>query len=174
MHSESAHVAMVLVDRDSWSIETDPTFHNLLEEFRELSRTKYPECPPKIFLLSKSLSSTECHELKSAASVDGIILKPLRLSILVACFQEALGIGKKKLSLSNKRKLPTLENLLKGKRILVVDDNKVNRRVAEGTLKKYGAFVLCVESGKAAIPMLEPPHNFDACFMDLQMPEMDG
>lgn len=172
--SESAHVAMVLVDRDSWSIETDPTFHNLLEEFRELSRTKYPECPPKIFLLSKTLSSTECHELKSAASVDGIILKPLRLSILVACFQEALGIGKKKLSLSNKRKLPTLENLLKGKRILVVDDNKVNRRVAEGTLKKYGAFVLCVESGKAAIPMLEPPHNFDACFMDLQMPEMDG
>ncbi|TKY45791.1 Histidine kinase 2 [Spatholobus suberectus] len=33
---------------------------------------------------------------------------------------------------------------------------------------------IAVESGRAALKMLKPPHNFDACFMDLQMPEMDG
>ena len=50
----------------------------------------------------------------------------------------------------------------------------VNRRVAKGVLQKYGAKVTAVESGRAALKMLELPHNFDACFMDLQMPEMDG
>ncbi|KAJ1410885.1 Signal transduction response regulator, receiver domain [Sesbania bispinosa] len=50
----------------------------------------------------------------------------------------------------------------------------VNRRVAKGVLQKYGAIVTCVEGGRAALKMLKPPHNFDACFMDLQMPEMDG
>jgi histidine kinase 2/3/4 (cytokinin receptor) len=46
--------------------------------------------------------------------------------------------------------------------------------VAEGALKKHGAIVTCVESGKAALEKLKPPHSFDACFMDFQMPEMDG
>ncbi|KAJ1382071.1 Signal transduction response regulator, receiver domain [Sesbania bispinosa] len=43
-----------------------------------------------------------------------------------------------------------------------------------GALKKYGADVVCVSSGKDAISLLKPPHEFDACFMDIQMPEMDG
>jgi len=55
------------------------------------------------------------------------------------------------------------------KQILVVDDNAVNRRVAKGFLQKYGAKVTSVESGMAALKVLKLPHNFDACFMDLQM-----
>ena len=47
-------------------------------------------------------------------------------------------------------------------------------RVAAGGLKKYGADVVYSDSGKSAIPMLKPPHDIDACFMDIQMPEMDG
>ncbi|XP_068466302.1 histidine kinase 4-like [Phaseolus vulgaris] len=50
----------------------------------------------------------------------------------------------------------------------------VNRRVAEGALKKFGADVKFAESGKAVLEMLQLPQNFDACFMDIQMPEMDG
>ncbi|MED6144021.1 Hexokinase-3 [Stylosanthes scabra] len=68
----------------------------------------------------------------------------------------------------------SLHNLLRGRKILVVDDNNVNRTVAAGALKKYGADVVCVSSGKDAIAKLKPPHQFDACFMDIQMPEMDG
>lgn len=97
---------------------------------------------------------------------------PLRLSVLVACFQEALGNGTRKRGYQKKQ--PTLGSLLREKRILVVDDNIVNRRVAEGALTKYGAIVTCVDSGKAAVERLHPPHGFHACFMDLQMPGMDG
>jgi len=55
----------------------------------------------------------------------------------------------------------------------VVIDNCVNQRVAAGASKKL-ADVKCVESGKPALEMFQLPHNFDACFMDIQMPEMDG
>lgn len=67
-----------------------------------------------------------------------------------------------------------LRNLLQGRKILVVDDNNVNLKVAAGALKKYGANVVCENGGSKAISLLKPPHQFDACFMDIQMPVMDG
>ncbi|KAE8716671.1 Histidine kinase 4 [Hibiscus syriacus] len=88
---------------------------------------------------------------------------------------KVLGIGKKRQP--GKHMLngsPVLQSLLCGKKILVVDDNMVNRRVVAGALKKFGASVECAESGKAALKLLQLPHCFDACFMDIQMPEMDG
>ncbi|GAV74586.1 Response_reg domain-containing protein/HisKA domain-containing protein/HATPase_c domain-containing protein/CHASE domain-containing protein [Cephalotus follicularis] len=161
------NLAMILIDKDSWDKESDPKIHHFLREHRQNGGLGV-----KIFLLATSISPTERNELKSAGFVDSVLMKPLRLSVIRACLQECLGNGKKR---QIKRKKPsTLGNLLKEKRILVVDDNLVNRRVAEGALKKYGAIVTCVESGRAALAMLRPPHNFDACFMDLQMPEMDG
>ncbi|RVW95166.1 Histidine kinase 2 [Vitis vinifera] len=147
----STSVAMVLVDKEVWDKEAGLVFHHMLKELRPNGTVEVQEKRPKIFLLDTSLSSAERNELKSA---------------------EVFGIGKRKQA--NRGKPLTLGNLLREKRILVVDDNAVNRRVAEFALKKYGAIVTCVDSGKAALLMLKPPHNFDACFMDLQMPEMDG
>lgn len=163
---------MVLVDKEVWDKEAGPVFHQMQKELRPNGAVEVPEKPPKIFLLDTSLSSAELNELKSAGFVDNVLMKPLRMSVLIACFQEAFGIGRRKQA--NKGKPLTLGNLLREKRILVVDDNAVNRRVAEFALKKYGAVVTSVDSGKAALEMLKPPHKFDACFMDLQMPEMDG
>lgn len=68
----------------------------------------------------------------------------------------------------------SLRHLLLGRKILIVDDNNVNLKVAAAGLKRYGAAVVCVERGKKATELLTPPHQFDACFMDIQMPEMDG
>lgn len=162
---------MVIIDKDVWDKETVLTFHQSLKEHRKSNSMESLINLPKIFLLATSITPIERNELISTGLVDNVLTKPLRLSVLIACFQDALGSRKKRLVNSNK---PTLGKLLREKKILVVDDNVVNRRVAEGALKKYGAIVTCVDSGKAALLMLKPPHNFDACFMDLQMPEMDG
>lgn len=170
--SSISHVAMVFIDKDVWDKETGLFLRHVLKELRQNGSADIQEKLPKTFLLAKSMTSTERNELKSTGLVDDVLLKPLRLSVLITCLQETLRKGTKRHV--NRKKPSTLGNLLKGKQILVVDDNRVNRRVAEGALKKYGAVVTCVESGKAAIEMLKPPHNFDACFMDLQMPEMDG
>ncbi|KAJ0110617.1 hypothetical protein Patl1_01860 [Pistacia atlantica] len=166
-----AQLAIVLVDKDVWNKETGLAFHQLLKQQRQKggpnSRVEFQ----RIFLLATYINPAELNELK----LDGVIdlrMKPLRLSALFGWLQEALGSNKK--WEVNRKKNINPGNLLKGKRILVVDDNKVNRRVAEGALSKYGAIVTCVESGSTALQMLKPPHDFDACFMDLQMPEMDG
>ncbi|KAK6918743.1 Signal transduction response regulator, receiver domain [Dillenia turbinata] len=170
--STFANLSMILVDNEFWDDETGLAFHCHLKEFWLKESEKASQSLPKIFLLTTSISLSERIELKSAGFVDDVLTKPLRLNVLMACFRVAFGIGKKRLV--NKGKPSALGSLLKGKRMLVVDDNAVNQRVAEGALKKYGAIVSRVESGKAALKMLEPPHNFDACFMDLRMPEMDG
>lgn len=172
VYSMSTSFSMVLIDKDVWDKETGPFLHHSLKDHGKNSSTEISINIPKIFLLATSISPKERFELKSAGFVDDILNKPLRLSVLVVCLQEAFASGKK--GKVNRKKPSTLGKLLREKQILVVDDNLVNRRVAEGALMKYGALVTCVDSGKAALAMLKPPHSFDACFMDLQMPEMDG
>lgn len=162
---------MVLIDKDVWDRQTGLELNISLWKHRQ-NGSNGVSIRPKIFLLATSISPIEHSELKLANLVDNVLAKPLRLSVLISFLQEALGNGKKRLS--DRRKVSTLGSLLKGRRILVVDDNLVNRRVAEGALKKYGAIVTCVGSGKDAVAKLQPPHDFAACFMDLQMPEMDG
>ncbi|KAM7270404.1 hypothetical protein ACFE04_029618 [Oxalis oulophora] len=125
---------------------------------------------PKFILLANSITGTEFEKAKAAGFEDTVIMKPLRASMAAACLQKVLAIGKKRQPIASS----LLQSVLSGKKILVVDDNMVNRRVAAGALKKFGAEVVCAESGKAALEFLQLPHNFDACFMDIQMPEMDG
>ncbi|XP_010542019.1 PREDICTED: histidine kinase 2 isoform X2 [Tarenaya hassleriana] len=166
--SKLANLAMVLIDKDVWNKKEFTEFSELLNNSgQETSMSR-----PKIFLLATSATPMERVEFKSSGLVDDVVIKPLRLSVLIGFLQQALSNGKYKHT--NRKKRENLGHLLRDKRILVVDDNLVNRRVAEGALKKYGATVKCVDSGKAALAMLKPPHSFNACFMDLQMPEMDG
>ncbi|CAN6471808.1 unnamed protein product [Victoria cruziana] len=128
----------------------------------------------KFFLLATSTAPTKSHAQFLKNYQLTVIMKPLRASMFSACFQRAMGVQKKQNYCHRALCLSTLRNILQGKWILVVDDNAVNLRVAAGALKKYGANVECAESGKEAVMVLKPPHKFDACFMDVQMPEMDG
>ena len=57
-------------------------------------------------------------------------------------------------------------------RILLAEDNRVNRFLAVRLLEKAGHHVQTATNGRAAIAALE--ERFDLALMDLQMPEMDG
>ena len=59
------------------------------------------------------------------------------------------------------------------KQVLVVDDNKVNMRVAQGILKTYGMEIDIVDNGAQAVQMCQEK-QYDIIFMDQMMPEMDG
>jgi signal transduction histidine kinase len=68
---------------------------------------------------------------------------------------------------------PDLADLV-GLRVLVVDDNPVNRLVTERQLMMLGMFSpVLAESGMQALALLESA-RFDVILMDMQMPEMDG
>lgn len=58
-------------------------------------------------------------------------------------------------------------------KILLVDDNAINRRVASQILKKAGCAVDTADSGKRAIALAKQ-NTYDLIFMDIQMPMMDG
>ena len=58
-------------------------------------------------------------------------------------------------------------------RILVVDDNVVNQKVAKGLLVKAGYAVAVAGDGEQALRLLDQ-QTFDMCLMDAQMPVMDG
>lgn len=67
----------------------------------------------------------------------------------------------------------TAENF-SGVRVLVVDDNEINRQIAVELLEDTGAVVFEAENGKEAVSFLKSGERCDIVFMDLQMPEMDG
>src|SRR5208337_628283 len=58
-------------------------------------------------------------------------------------------------------------------RILLVEDNKVNKMVAVGILDKLGFIADTADNGRQAVNMLEAA-SYDIVFMDVQMPVMDG
>lgn len=72
-----------------------------------------------------------------------------------------------------KEEVPVKRNY-KGKRILVVDDNKLNLKVAERLLKDYGVFIDEVSSGMDAIKRVEMGVPYNLILMDDMMPEMSG
>ena len=63
---------------------------------------------------------------------------------------------------------------VKNKTVLVVDDNKINLKVAERLLQTYGVIVECVESGFICIDNLKSGKKYDLILMDDMMPRMSG
>lgn len=59
-------------------------------------------------------------------------------------------------------------------RILVVDDNKINRTVASELLKRQGFTVELAASGTEAVDIIKTDGNFNLILMDVYMPDMDG
>lgn len=65
--------------------------------------------------------------------------------------------------------------LLTGMRVLVVEDNPVNQRVARNLLEEAGVVIELAEDGAQAVECLrQRPAHFHAVLMDVQMPVMDG
>lgn len=59
-------------------------------------------------------------------------------------------------------------------RVLVVDDNEANIKVAQGLMSNYKLQIETCSSGKEAIELLSRDQKFDMLFVDHMMPEMDG
>lgn len=63
-----------------------------------------------------------------------------------------------------------------GKRILLVEDNEINREIATDFIQEMGAAVECAENGQEALRIFQERGEgyYDLIFMDIQMPVMGG
>ncbi len=84
--------------------------------------------------------------------------------------QKKVAVQEAEASVESKKKLNLVR---KGYRVLVVDDNAMNRKLAMGMLKAYGYQLMEADGGQAAIDIVNS-QDVDMIFMDHMMPEMDG
>ena len=63
---------------------------------------------------------------------------------------------------------------LDGRRVLIVDDNKTNRRILGHMTRKWGMIPVEAEGASETIKLVEEAPPFDVILLDMQMPEVDG
>jgi CheY-like chemotaxis protein len=107
----------------------------------------------------------------------GYLLKPVSPSLLYDTFAELFGVLEPEGGRLRPKREDTRSADVSGIRILLVEDNEINRQVATELLESAGANVRIAKHGSEAVSILTqgeelPP--FDVVLMDLQMPEMDG
>ena len=108
------------------------------------------------------------------AGIDAFLAKPVRISQLYECLATLLmpATDDAPATMITRYTLPETSLEARG-RILVVDDNPVNQRVAVRMLEKMGHQVEVADNGAVAVERIARD-RYDAVLMDCQMPIMDG
>lgn len=126
---------------------------------------------PIIILTAYDWSNIEAEA--RAAGVNEFISKPLFKSRLVYLFRKLVGEEKKEESLAS---AASTEMDFQGRRILLVEDNELNREIAEEIIGSTGIQVESAGDGKQALDrfMEVEEDYYDLILMDIQMPVMNG
>lgn len=142
-----------------------------LETVREMRR-RMGTLPPVCLFSAYDWSSVEAQA--RAEGVCGFIAKPL--------FKSTLFFGLNQFAVCSLNDEPKSDpNLapkvnLAGKRVLLAEDNELNREVAHDILTEEGLLVEWAENGRTCVEKFQAsaPGYYDAVLMDLRMPEMTG
>lgn len=126
---------------------------------------------PIIMISAYEWSAYEQEALK--AGVDAFIMKPLFRSRLLCKLKQF--VTREPTVLPESQPLYRAKSF-EGKRILLVEDNELNREIAHELISCTGASVEWAENGLVAVERMSsvPEGYFDMIFMDMQMPVMGG
>ena len=162
------------------SIEMSDVYHAYLIDWRlpdmngiEVTRQirSLHDDTPIIILTAYDWSDIEVEA--KAAGVTAFCSKPMFLSDLRETLMSALG---QKQTDAAQELLPQKDADFKGRQILLVEDNELNREIAQEILREYGFRVDPAENGAVAVEKVSTaaPGSYDLVLMDVQMPVMDG
>ena len=129
---------------------------------------------PKIVMVT-AYGREDVIRLAEQAGVDGFLIKPVSPSTLLDAILSVLGRGR---ILGVQDHLPQkiaalTNNNLAGIRLLLVEDNDINREFAAELLRSQGIVVDEALNGEEAVHKVQR-QNYDGVLMDIQMPIMDG
>jgi len=126
-----------------------------------------------MFMLSSTMQSGDIarsHE----AGLAGFLTKPVQPSeLLDAILGVMSSTGNMAADAEDIQSVPQISNTGSGMRILLAEDNAVNRQLARRLLEKRGYTVIIAKNGIEALAAVER-EEIDMVLMDVQMPEMDG
>ena len=162
------------------SIEMSDVYHAYIIDWRlpdmngiEVTRQirSLHDDTPIIILTAYDWSDIEVEA--KAAGVTAFCSKPMFMSDLRETLMSSLG---QKPADAVQRLLPEKNADFKGKHILLVEDNELNREIAQEILREYGFLVDTAENGAVAVEKVSTaaPGSYDLVLMDVQMPIMDG
>jgi CheY-like chemotaxis protein len=151
-----------------------------IEVARQIRRLNSPSAhlPLLAFTSSYSQRAKDFRDL----GFDGFLPKPVRRSKLIQMLEQLLG---ERGETRTEKETPKGEGMLtqhsiadaakQSTRILLVEDNPINQKLATRILSKAGYQVKVVIDGLEAVSVYtSAPDQFDVILMDVQMPEMDG
>ena len=162
------------------SIEMSDVYHAYIIDWRlpdmngiEVTRQirSLHDDTPIIILTAYDWSDIEVEA--KAAGVTAFCSKPMFMSDLRETLMSALG---QKLTDASQELLPEEDADFKDRHILLVEDNELNREIAQEILREYGFRVDTAENGAVAVEKVRTaaPGSYDLVLMDVQMPVMDG
>ncbi len=162
------------------SIEMSDAYHAYIIDWRlpdmngiEVTRRirSLNDDTPIIILTAYDWSDIEVEA--KAAGVTAFCSKPMFMSDLRETLMSTLG---QKQTDAAQGLLPEKNADFKGKHILLVEDNELNREIAQEILREYGFLVDSAENGAVAVEKVSTaaPGSYDLVLMDVQMPIMDG
>lgn len=140
---------------------------NGIETTRRIRKVIGEDSP--IFILT-AYDWSDIEEEAKEAGVTAFLSKPLFPSDLHRVLTE---LARKE---TGEQEEKTDEQIFTGKKVLLVDDNELNREIAIEILKDFGCEVAEAEDGDVAVDIVKNAKTgaFDIILMDIQMPTMDG
>ncbi len=173
---EEAHALLHSETFDCMVLDLGLPDCNGIELLRRLAGEQRIKVPPVIIYTGRELSREEEKELNKYA--ESIIIKNARsrerlldeTSLFLHRVVEQMPDKKQEIITG----LYDQENIFKGKRILLVDDDMRNVFALSGILEEKGMEVVIAEDGKKALKTLAEDGRIDLVLMDIMMPEMDG
>jgi CheY-like chemotaxis protein len=139
-----------------------------IEQFvKELRKKPTAKNVPLIVLTQLGATAT-LTEVEHEVSAQ--LAKPLRFSELYDCI---VGAFSGKADFQSQPRILAKRHLPRGKKILIVDDNEINRFVATEQVEASGFDVDLAENGRQAVEKIMT-NQYAAVLMDCQMPVMDG
>ena len=180
MRSEWTLSGKEAVLRARQSMELGDAFHAYIIDWRlpdmngiEVTRQirSLGDDTPIIILTAYDWSDIEAEA--RAAGVTAFCAKPLFMSDIRETLMTAIGQSQ---SEPEDSVLPAAGSDFRGRCILLVEDNELNREIAVELLNEYGFLIDSAENGAEAVEKVKnsEPGNYDLVLMDVQMPVMNG
>ncbi|MDW5418183.1 response regulator [Iodobacter sp. CM08] len=128
--------------------------------------------PPKVVMVT-AYDGGDLQPQAQAIGIKNILVKPVQASQLFDMVIRVLSDSAEKMDCYQPAAEKHPQDLFKGKRILLVEDNELNQQVASEILSAAGIVVAIADHGEMALTMAQAA-IYDVILMDMQMPVMDG